>query len=266
MKIRFKLFFCLFGLPLFWSYSLAQYDLSPKTIKLSLGLTGKLPEEEEIAYFESLVQKDSKKALIDSCLQKMAFYKMIEAKLREDILEGTSTAYLYEQAKDYYFLYSTRENSIFHEQFEAHFRSLDYLGKISLGHFTPEAIEIESIYKNIFLTPIYDKINMGSVNFVTSSFQHLLGRKPTNTELSQGVRIVEGQYAHLFNSPGTSKEDYLDILISNPEFMEHQIHYWYLHLFNDAISSDYLLQLLIEKPANIHETIRTLASKLWDEY
>jgi hypothetical protein len=233
--------------------------------KLSLSLTGKLPSEDEKKFLYSLPPEKSKVVVIDSLLNKKEFYKFIEFKLLEDYLEGISMSYLFEQAKDYYFLYSTRKTSIFHSQFKDSFESLDYLGKVSLGRLKKDELDIEQISKNILLSPIYEKINMGSFNYVSSVFQHVYNRNPSKYELDESIKLIEGHYGKLFNRTGSSKIDFINIVLNNPEFIENQIRYWYLHLFSETITEQEVINIAYLDFNSSEELLRILALRLWDE-
>ena len=83
----------------------------------------------------------------------------------------------------------------------------------------------------------YDQINMGSLNFVNTTFQHFLNRNPTLTEQSNGVSMVNGNNAVLFLQAGSSKEDYLDIFFNSSDYYEGAINRLYQdYLFRAPVS------------------------------
>lgn len=263
--IRLKFIIPLLFTLLFLNSSLGQSSLDYKLTKLSLSLTGKVPSENEKIFFQNLKEGDRKVVFVDSLFNNKDFYLFVQGKLMEDLLEGTSIDYLYEQAKDYYFLSSTRKQSVYQSQFKADFESIDYLGKISLGRFEKENVSIREIYKNTLLSPLYDKLNMGSLNFAVSVFQHLFNRKPTSAELNESIKIIEGHYGQLFNLTGSSKLDFVNLMLENREFKENQIRYWYLHLFNEMIEEQDLIKIVIIDYNTSEDLLKRLALKLWDE-
>ncbi len=68
----------------------------------------------------------------------------------------------------------------------------------------------------------YDMVNMGSENFVTSCFQNLFHRYPTDDELLDAVAMVDGATSQLFLQDGSSKADFIDIVIHSAEFYQGQ--------------------------------------------
>ncbi|MBS1637686.1 MAG: hypothetical protein JST26_17355 [Bacteroidetes bacterium] len=80
---------------------------------------------------------------------------------------------------------------------------------------TPEGMERRCI-DNYF----YDQLNMGTENFVVSSFQHFLLRYPSAEELSNGKLMVDGFASNLFYQSGTTKNDYMNIFFASDNFKE----------------------------------------------
>lgn len=87
---------------------------------------------------------------------------------------------------------------------------------------------------NTTLTPIgmhrrlmnnyfYDQINMGTENFVVSSFQNFMDRYPTSNELAEGKKMVDGLSAILFFTTGTTKDNYMDIILDTDNYFESQV-------------------------------------------
>lgn len=80
----------------------------------------------------------------------------------------------------------------------------------------------------------YDQINMGTANFVISSFQNFLYRYPTESELSNGISMVDGFSGALFLNSGNSKTDYLTIFFNSLNYAEGQVKDAYRrYLFRD---------------------------------
>jgi len=89
--------------------------------------------------------------------------------------------------------------------------------------FTSGAINVDELQRRMCNNYFYDQINMGSANFVISTFQHLINRNPTMAEQAQGVSMVEGNNAVLFLQAGSSKDDYLDIFTHSQSYFEGQV-------------------------------------------
>ncbi len=105
------------------------------------------------------------------------------------------------------------------------------------GEFTTGAIDIRELHKRMCNNYIYDQINMGSANFVISTFQHLVNRNPTNSEQVNGITMIEGNNSILFLEIGESKSDYLNILINTSNYYEAQVVFLYGKYLNRQPSS-----------------------------
>ena len=98
--------------------------------------------------------------------------------------------------------------------------------------FTDSLIGIDELQRRMCNNYFYDQINMGSANFVISTFQNLINRNPTMAEQQAGVSMVDGSNAILFLQAGSSKNDYLDIFTHSFNYYEGQIILMYLRLLN----------------------------------
>lgn len=91
------------------------------------------------------------------------------------------------------------------------------------GLFVNETIDIDELQRRMCDNYLYDQINMGTANFVISTFQHLINRNPTQAEQSSGISMVEGNNSILFLTAGASKPDYLNIITGTGNYYEGQI-------------------------------------------
>ena len=93
----------------------------------------------------------------------------------------------------------------------------------AFGELTTGAIDVRELHRRMCNNYLYDQINMGSANFVISTFQHLIDRNPTASEQQSGVSMVDGNNAVLFLQAGASKNDYLTIVTSARNYYEAQV-------------------------------------------
>jgi hypothetical protein len=91
------------------------------------------------------------------------------------------------------------------------------------NEFVTGAIDVIELQRRMVNNHVYDEINMGSANFVISTFQHLINRNPTMYEQQSGVSMVDGNNATLFLQSGNSKEDYLNIFTQSRNYFEGQV-------------------------------------------
>ncbi len=100
-------------------------------------------------------------------------------------------------------------------------------------------IDIIEVHRRIVNNPYYDAINMGTENFVVSCFQNFLFRYPTNLELEQCSKMVDGFPASLFFQAGSSKQDYLNIFFDSDDYFEGQVFNLYRkYLFRSPLTSE----------------------------
>lgn len=92
-------------------------------------------------------------------------------------------------------------------------------------------IGIGEMYARMLDNPIYDVINMNSLNFVNASFDDLFFRFPTRDEFSIAYDIIEnGKGGALFGKYASTKPDYCQMLVTSREFHEGMIKWAYLTL------------------------------------
>lgn len=84
-------------------------------------------------------------------------------------------------------------------------------------------ISLNEYYSRLSFNLIYDEINMGSENFVISCFENLFKRKPTASEDSSGVSMVDGISSTILRKEGRTKLDFLNIVTQDPEFYQGRV-------------------------------------------
>lgn len=89
--------------------------------------------------------------------------------------------------------------------------------------FANHTITIIDMHRSMADNYFYDQINMGSVNFVVSMFQHFLYRTPTQQEQDAGASMVDGNNSALFLQTGASKTDFLNIFFASIDYYEGQV-------------------------------------------
>ena len=89
--------------------------------------------------------------------------------------------------------------------------------------FANNSITIIDMHRAMVDNYFYDQINMGSVNFVVSMFQHFLYRTPTQQEQNAAASMVDGNNSALFLQTGASKTDFLNIFFASIDYYEGQV-------------------------------------------
>lgn len=103
----------------------------------------------------------------------------------------------------------------------------------------------------------YDQINMGSENFVVSTFQNFLFRYPTTEQLTNGKTMVDGLDAIFFLHTGNSKSDYIDIFFNSDDYYEGQVRNLFKkYLFREPNSAEIHYYAAIYKSTNEYKNLQ----------
>jgi len=103
---------------------------------------------------------------------------------------------------------------------------IDSRRKLQIGKIT-----ISDMYAYMLDNPVYDVINMNSLNFINASFDNIFFRFPTRDEFEIAYDIIEtGKGGSLFGAFATNKPEYCQILVQSREFHEGIIKWCYLSL------------------------------------
>ena len=101
----------------------------------------------------------------------------------------------------------------------------DRLNLLSVAQldFVNGNIKISEVQRRMVNNFFYDQINMNSQNFVLAVFQQLINRVPTQNELQGGVAMVDGLNSSVLFQSGSSKEDFLTIVLNADDYFEGQV-------------------------------------------
>ena len=205
-------------------------------IKTSIILTNSKPSKDKIADICSRFklyadfEKGSSKYL-DSLISSQAFGQNVYDRYRYEYLQGVSEWEISDEIDQYRILTANKGSSELFDLFNSY---IDKLIKLNTAgtDFATGKIGLPELQKRFFDNKFYDDINMGSNNFVVSTYNYIFFRNPTKVELASGREMIEGEYARILFKNGNSKQQYLDILFSSRAYIEGQIRYWYSQLLN----------------------------------
>ena len=190
----------------------------------------------KIALSSALLDSTSRQVFLDSVFRDSDFPPHVYAQNLYDLLNNTDTAeftnwiYLFQL-----FLQDTTYQSQWpYLQYEND-RMIEM--QSAFFDFTNKNIEVNELQYRMINNYLYDQINMGTLNFVNSTFQKLLNRNPTLAEQQSSVSMVDGNNAILFLQSGASKEDYLNIIIHSSNYYEGQVVFMYLKYLNRTPST-----------------------------
>lgn len=112
----------------------------------------------------------------------------------------------------------------------------------------------------------YDQINMGSENFVVSTYQNFLFRYPSDAELLAGKTMVDGNTSTVFLKVGKSKYEYINIFFGTDDYFEGQVRFIFKkYLFREPSSAEIYLYANIYKSTNDYKQLEKEFFSL-DEY
>ncbi len=164
---------------------------------------------------------------------KRAYYQRIYDLSKARLLEGAEDGEFYDQAGNAAFgLKSARllgdSIGVFGamETIEKCYNVTRSRRNYQLGNIT-----INQMYAYMLDNPVYDVINMNSLNFVNASFDDMFFRFPTRDEFTIAYNIIESSKGgSLFGGFATNKAEYCAMLVNSQEFSEGIIKWCYLSL------------------------------------
>lgn len=128
-------------------------------------------------------------------------------------------------------------------------------------------ININQMYAYMLDNPVYDLINMNSLNFVNASFDDLFFRFPIRDEFSIAYDIIESSKGgSLFGGYASNKAEYCQLLVNSREFHESLIKWCYLALIGREPTTQETYNLMVDYyPTKNLQKVQTLIL-MTDEY
>jgi hypothetical protein len=168
-----------------------------------------------------------------------------------DSAEVAATIYLFQ-----YELSQSPNNPPLDSALTFEIRRLDTL-QATLNRMYAGLVDYRGMMRTILDNYMYDQINMGTQNFVTSSFQNFLLRYPTVSELSNGENMVNSTTAELFLVVGQSKEDYINIFFNSDDYIQGQVQLMFQnYLFRKPTSAEFAYYANIYKSTNDYKQLQ----------
>ena len=210
-------------------------------------------------YRESSPTNKEKTALTDAntLFRNEAFIQRFILQFRQDYLQGSSEESLYISLIDF------DQVRLFQEDESKEFGQKEYtrIKQVvdSEQHYIQGKIDLIDVQLNYLDNYVFDELNMGCDNFVNAAFMYLLGRRPTQNELNEGLQMCYEQEGNIFFMPGNSKRDVLEILSQNPTYFEYQAAFLAVHLYGRLASEEYIsshsLAMLKTNPTRLEDLI-----------
>ncbi len=210
--------------------------------RLYITLIGAKPNHQQLEDALNTLSTDPhdvvvRKSLVADVIASSGYYSKLWEDARGDLLDGVDTVTIqneYNQAVVNYNNTTGNSKQYWYDQM----MRLQPLIHIS-QELASGALDMPTMHRRAINNPIYDDINMGTENFVVSVFQNFFFRYPTNAELAQSKKMVDGQQAVLFLQSGDTKSDFMDIIFSSSDYVEGQVIYVYQkYLFRNPSSQE----------------------------
>ena len=203
--------------------------------KLYISLLGREPNSDEFNTAIQTLGDDAnivnREELVEIVQSKDEYFDNLFDIFRQDYLNGVDTLQIRE---DYIFslqfLIENAENTYLLEEYQL------ALDRFLLLIFSSEDLKSAQantvdIHRRCVDNQLYDDINMGSFNYVVSMYQNFLSRYPTQSELENGILMVDGEQAVCFGQNGNSKNDFNILFFEHDGYYEGQV----IHLFNNIL-------------------------------
>lgn len=118
-------------------------------------------------------------------------------------------------------------------------------------------IDIIGLHKRCINNYFYDQLNMGTLNFVESVFQHFLFRYPTSNESTESTQMVDGFEGVVFLQTGHSKNDFINIFFGCNNYFEGQVRDLYLkYLFREPTSVEMSVKAISYKTSLNYKSLQ----------
>jgi len=195
--------------------------------KLYISVLGRQATDVEYSEGLELVNKSDlsetgRLELISSIMDKEDYFHNEYETIREDLLDGVDTSEVTKYKK---ILVNSKERTNDQDlinSYDSLIKNLDLIHGIIPG-LENAAFNFVEVQRRCVDNFFYDKLNMGSENFVVSMYQNFLFRYPTSEEIISAVDMVDGNQNIVNFEIGRSKRDFLKIFFSSDEYFEGQV-------------------------------------------
>ena len=159
----------------------------------------------------------ARETFLDGILNSAEHSKLLYGRAVADMLNNADSVAIQQQIDGFESLLSQTQYAPFKPEIQLELDRMNALQSAD-EDFVAGSITYKTLEKRIILNRLYDDINMGTLNFVVSVFEHLLDRQPTESELERGIAMCDGQQAVIFLEDGASKNDFMDILHASTDY------------------------------------------------
>ncbi|TAF34647.1 MAG: hypothetical protein EAZ57_02705 [Cytophagales bacterium] len=217
--------------------------------KLYISLLGRKPEKIEFDIAFAELSKDNasvkrRENVIEGVMGEDEYNERIFEIARQELLNSVDMRGITEQRDLYIFFRDFEVDPLNKKAMQREVDKLNRLLEVP-NDLNKGTLTIQGLHRRCVDNTIYDEINMGTENFVVSMFQNFLLRYPTTdtsgvyNELEMASNMVNGNSSVLFLEEGSSKSDFIDLVLNSTDYFEGQIRLLYrANLYRDPRSEE----------------------------
>jgi hypothetical protein len=180
----------------------------------------------------------SRKTFVQSVLAKPEYNRSMYNTARVEFLQSTDSAEVAGQIYLFQVLLTQPQYAPLYDLINAEVVRLQAYQN-TVNDMNAGTLDFKGMLKRCVNNYFYDQINMGTENFVVSTFQSFFFRYPTTAELTSGKAMVDGVSTTLFLEIGKSKADYVNIFFDTDDYYEGQVRYMFKkYLFREPSSAE----------------------------
>lgn len=238
--------------------------------KVYISVLGREPEASELSSGLNKINQHNlsmadREAFLDEVFTKPEYYQKLYETTSIKFLNSFDTSAITEQLYVLNFLLTDSSYASIYDLIHMEIDRLEDLRDVPVD-LNNGTLTMAGMHRRMINNYFYDQINMGTENFVVSTFQHFMDRYPTSNELEQGKNMVDGLNAIIFLTQGNTKDNYMDIILGTNNYFEGQVSELYLrYLFRQPTSAE-MVQYTAQYKASLDyiELQKTILST--DEY
>ena len=175
--------------------------------KVYISVLGRKPLESEYnSGFQTIrggnLSDSTRSIFLNDVMSKAEYYPHIYNLARQDLLNDLDTAEITNMILLFTSFLPLPEYADYVEQLQKEIDRLVAVRQIPTHIAGGSPYAIADMHQRLVNNYFYDQLNMGTFNFVTSSFEHFLYRSPTESELSGASKMVDGMVGTLFFNSG----------------------------------------------------------------
>ncbi len=195
--------------------------------KTYISLLGRKPSDTEKSEGVTLLENSSlsqisRESFVQSVLDKPEYFENLYKNYYTYLLVNFDTAVITQNIYIFQLLLTQPEYEPFYDALNYEIIRLQELQDVYY-ELAAGNISVVEMHHTMVNNSFYDELNMGTENFITATFEHFLSRYPTDAELAEATKIVDGLSGVLFFEIGTSKQDFMDIFFASEDYYGGQV-------------------------------------------